>query len=107
MTRNKLSSWLRRLRRVFEVEEEEVIEIKSIEEAEEITRRIEEKYKAKGYSMEEVCGYAEDYVDPHLENIDYTEAFFDCHTYTAAKEYLEQTKKAKTPNHKHYFSNSS
>ena len=94
MTRNKLSSWLRRLRRVFEAEEE-VIEIKSIEEAEEITRRIEEKYKKKGYSIEEVCGYAEDYVDPHLENIDYTEAFFDCHTYTTAKEYLEQTKENK------------
>ena len=93
MTRNKLSSWLRRLTRVFEVEED--IEIKSIEEAEEITRRIEEKYKAKGYPIEEVCGYAEDYVDPHLENIDYTEAFFDCHTYTTAKEYLEQTKENK------------
>ena len=92
MTGSGLSSWLRKLGKVFEVEEE-VVEIRSIREAEEIVRRIEEKYKKKGYSMEEVCGYAEDYVDPHLEDVDYIEAFFDCHTYMAAKEYLERVRR--------------
>ena len=94
---NTLLSLLKRFIKTLVDQVEEVVEIRNAEEALRIIKNIEEKYSRLGYTIDEVCNYAEDYVDPHL-NLNYIEAFNDCHTYIAAKEYLHTYSKEKQGN---------
>ncbi len=67
----------------------EEVEIGSVEEALRITRSSVEKYRRLGYTIGEVCRYAEDYVDPLL-GLDHLGVFNDCYMCMAAKEYLHK-----------------